>query len=147
MIYKRLAIGVVTGAIFLCTFTDFVDRDYIAAISSEAEDGTGENGSTYVTNDIINIAVPVSGVRNVNDLTDSDYKLTIELLGQANKHYDKEDGLTEFFFTGNTERKIDNLPVSVSWLIENNIVNRDKKLTVSQAGDSFPNVVLESILL
>ena len=143
MIYKRLVIGVVTGALFMCTFSSVATKDFIAAISSEAKGDTGNNGSSYVTNDIINIAVPVSGVRNVNDLTDSDYKTTIELLGQANKHYDREDGLTEFFFTGNTERKIDDLPISVSWLIENNIVNRDKKLTISQNGNNFPNVTLE----
>lgn len=142
MKYRRTAVIFLVGSLFFGHMM-LSNANFSAAINAVPSANTGNNGSTFVTNDIINIAVPVSGVRNVNDLTTSDYKLTIELLEQANKHYDKEDGLTEFFFTKNGERKVDNLPTSISWLINNNIINRDSKISVIQSGNTFPQVTLD----
>lgn len=143
MMKKRVLVGAVVGTLVFCMSSPVFHRDFIAAINSIAIGETGTNGSRYVTNDIINIAVPVSGVRSVNDLTDSDYKISIDQLGVANKHFDREDGLTEFFFTGNQERKVDSLPLSVSWLIEHNIVNRDKIISITSNGNRFPETKIE----
>lgn len=103
----------------------------------------GEWGEATMDPDIINIAVPVSGVRCVNDLINADYKVTLDELQEANKHYEREDGLTEFFFTKNQERKTDDIPYSLSWLIENNIVNRDRKITILKDPKLFPAITLE----
>lgn len=104
----------------------------------------GDKGKEEYSNNVVVIAVPSAGVRSVNDLTTSDYKVPVTDLEKTYKHFDKEDGLTEYFFSDNKEKKIENLPDYIAWLIEHDILNRDDKVTITYSDHrKFPNITLE----
>ena len=98
--------------------------------------GDGDSGKEEYSGNVVVIEVPSAGVRSVNDLTSSDYKISITELEKSYRHFDKEDGLTEYFFSDNQERKIEDLPDYIAWLIEHNILSRDDKITITYSNKS-----------
>lgn len=108
------------------------------------DEDTSYNNNSQIEKEVVVITVPTSGIRSVNDMTDSDYKITIEQLEDAYSHYDKHDGLTEYFYRNSNERKIENIQSQISWLIQNNIISRDYSITLNYSSSTnFPSISIE----
>lgn len=138
--------------LFLASFFLLLSQPLIISYALDGKDGlirdldddTSYNNNSQIEKEVVVIVVPTSGVRSVNDITDSDYKITIEQLEDAYNHYDKHDGLTEYFYRNSNERKINDLQSQISWLIQNNILSRDSSIILNYSSStSFPTIIVE----
>ena len=75
--------------------------------------------------------VEVYGVRSVNDLGNSDKRVTMDDLKDAYSDFVQTDTLREYFHQDKTEPSKVDLDAALSWLIDNNIISRDQTVTVS----------------
>lgn len=84
--------------------------------------------------------VKVYGVRSINDLGDSDYSVSMETIQDAYEDFQQDSHLTEYFYQDQgIAAKLD-LGEEISWLIDNNVIQRDQTVSISGGVLSFPTI-------
>lgn len=87
---------------------------------------------TLLSTDIFAVVkeVKVGGAYSINDLGQSDNKVSMKELKDDYSDYKQTDWLTEYFHKdSSTSTKVD-LNEAVSWLVDNEIINRDRQIIV-----------------
>lgn len=88
--------------------------------------------------------VNVYGVRSINDLGDSDQRITMDDLKEDYRDFVQTDTLREYFHQDKGTPKKTDLDIALSWLIDHNIFSRDQTITVSNVRDNeIPEVSIE----
>lgn len=75
--------------------------------------------------------VEVFGARSINDLGDSDHRITMDSLKEDYHDFVQTDTLREYFHQDKDAPSKVDLDQSLSWLVDNNIISRDTTITVS----------------
>lgn len=85
--------------------------------------------------------VPVYGAKSINDMGQSDHRVSLDDLKENYSDFVQTDTLREYFHKDqDAPQKVD-LDAALSWLIDNNILSRDATVTVSNVGgNSIPKV-------
>lgn len=79
------------------------------------------------------------GAKSINDMGQSDRLITMEELQEDYSGYLQTDGLTEFFHKDQAPTPKADMTEALAWLIDNNIINRDETITVSNI-NKIPSV-------
>lgn len=89
--------------------------------------------------------VAVYGVRSINDEGNSDNRITLEQLIEDYQDFDQTDTLREYFHKDQEEPSKVDLSEALSYLIDNEIINRDNVITVTgmDSGTRMPVVSIE----
>lgn len=83
--------------------------------------------------------VSLWGARSINDMGGSDRRITMDELKEDYSGYLQTDGMTEFFHKDQSPSPKTDMTEALAWLIDNNIINRDETITVSNI-DAVPSV-------
>lgn len=84
----------------------------------------------------------IYGVRSINDMGLSDNRIDMDTLVEDYSGFYRSDGLTEYFHKDVKSIPKTDMNEALSWLIDNNIINRDKTITVSNT-NKIPNVNID----
>lgn len=87
--------------------------------------------------------VLVWGAQSINQMGNSDNKITLEELEKDYKYFEQTDGLREYFFNTSDDVYKEDLSEDLSWLIDNEIIIRDERTTVYNTKGGMPKVVIE----
>ena len=87
--------------------------------------------------------VEVWGARSINDEGQSDNRVTMEELQDDFKDFVQTNGLREYFHKDKENPTKMDLSEALSWLIDNEIINRDETITVSNViANKVPTVTI-----
>lgn len=89
--------------------------------------------------------VKVWGAMSINDMGNSDNLITMQELKDDYSNFLQTDGLTEYFHQDKEQRSKVDLGEALSWLISNEIINRDISVTVANASVSLNNIPMVNI--
>lgn len=84
-------------------------------------------------------AVYVWGVKSINDRASSDVRISMEDLEHDYSGYFQSDGLSEYFHKDQPASAKSNMTEALAWLIDNQIISRDKEVIVTDIG-GYPSV-------
>mgnify|MGYP001133484411 CR=1 FL=1 len=89
--------------------------------------------------------VPVYGVRSINDEGNSDNRVTLEQLIDDYQDFDQTDTLREYFHQDQEDPTKADLSEALSYLIDNEIINRDSVIQVTgmDSGSRIPVVSIQ----